>query len=168
MASDALTPQPKVEEVKTGISRKDNKEISGALCQALADTFTLYLKTLGVHWNVVGPAFYSLHKLTQDQYEDLNQAIDEIAERVRALGQIAPASFGDFAAQSVIDSTSTLTTTREMIETLITDNEAVALRMREFVNVADSGDDVFTADLLTRRIGQHEENAWMLRAMNAS
>lgn len=165
MSTSALDTKPKVEQIKSGIAQADTKVMAKALSGALADCFTLYLKTLGVHWNVVGASFYSLHKLTEAQYQDLDVAIDEIAERIRALGHIAPASFGDFAKHSVLDSSKTISSADEMIHSLIADNEAISKRMREFVSVAAEADDVFTADMLTARIGKHEQNAWMLRAI---
>jgi starvation-inducible DNA-binding protein len=155
----------KPDNVDTGIEPNDRKEVAKALQHGLADTYSLYLKTLGVHWNIVGPSFYSVHKLTEEQYEDLHAAADVIAERVRALGEIAPASFGDYTKLSVVDSSKTPHEADAMIKGLISDNEAIAKRMRDFVEVAEEADDVFTADLLTARIGKHEENAWMLRAL---
>lgn len=155
----------KTDTVNTGIEAKDRKEVAKALQHGLADTYSLYLKTLGVHWNIVGPAFYSVHKLTEVQYEDLHAAADVIAERVRALGHIAPASFGDYTKLSVVDSSETPSQADAMLKGLIADNEAIAKRMRDFVEIAEDADDVFTADLLTARIGKHEENAWMLRAL---
>ena len=165
MTTDALKSKPKVETIKSGIAKRDTTVIAKALSEALSDSFTLYLKTLGVHWNVVGAAFYSLHKLTEAQYEDLDAAIDLIAERIRALGHMAPASFADFAKFTVLDSSETLSSADDMIHRLIEDNESVSKRMREFVAIASAADDVFTADMLTARIGKHEQNAWMLRAI---
>lgn len=165
MTTDTLKSKPKIETIKSGIAKRDTTVIAKALSEALADSFTLYLKTLGVHWNVVGAAFYSLHKLTEAQYEDLDAATDLIAERIRALGHMAPASFADFAKFSVLDSSETLSSADDMIHCLIADNEAVSKRMREFVAIASEADDVFTADMLTARIGKHEQNAWMLRAI---
>lgn len=165
--SMSLGPKPTVKTVDTGISDRDTKAIADALANALSDSFTLYLKTQGVHWNIVGPNFYGIHKLTQAQYEDLDAAIDLIAERIRALGHIAPASFGDYDKRSIVESKTTLSDARSMIETLVADNEAVAKRLREAVTIADDADDVFTADMLTARIGKHEQNAWMLRASAA-
>ncbi|MGL5836935.1 MAG: Dps family protein [Sphingorhabdus sp.] len=162
-----IGPEPSVESIDTGIDDKDTKQLSEVLAEALADSFTLYLKTLGVHWNIVGPSFFGLHKLTQEQYEDLDEAIDEIAERIRALGHIAPAAYGDFEQHSVIESKTTLSDAKSMLETLIADNETIARRMREAVRIADEADDVFTADMLTARIGKHEQNSWMLRASAA-
>lgn len=167
MAATSIGPKPTVQTVNTGISNKDTKAIADALSDALADSFTLYLKTQGVHWNIVGPNFYGIHKLTQEQYEDLDQAIDALAERIRALGHLAPAAYGDFEKRSIIESKTTLSDARSMIETLVADNEAVAKRLRDAVKTAEDAEDVFTADMLTARIGKHEQNAWMLRASAA-
>jgi len=167
MATVNLGPKPTVEMIDTGISDRETRKIADALADALADTFTLYLKTQGVHWNIVGPNFYGIHKLTQQQYEDMDLAIDELAERIRALGHLAPAAFGDFGSRSVVESKTTLTDARSMVETLIADNEAVAKRLRDAVKIAEQADDVFTADMLTARIGKHEQNSWMLRASAA-
>jgi starvation-inducible DNA-binding protein len=167
MANTNLGPKPAITSVDTGIDDRDTKALADVLGDALADSFTLYLKTLGVHWNIVGPAFFGLHKLTQAQYEDLDAAIDEIAERIRALGQISPASFGDFEKRSALESKATLSDAKTMLEALITDNETIARRMREAVKIAEDCDDVFTADMLTARIGKHEQNIWMLRASAA-
>ena len=164
MTINSLGPEPGVETRDTGIDDFSTEQLADVLSDALADSFTLYLKTLGVHWNIVGPAFYGIHKLTQDQYEDLDAAIDEIAERIRALGHVAPAAFGDFQQRSMLQSKTTLSDAKQMLETLIEDNETVARRMRDAVRIADEFDDVFTADMLTARIGRHERNSWMLRA----
>lgn len=164
MTINSLGPEPGVETIDTGIDDFSTEQLADVLSDALADSFTLYLKTLGVHWNIVGPAFYGIHKLTQDQYEDLDAAIDEIAECIRALGHVAPAAFGDFQQRSMLQSKTTLSDAKQMLETLIEDNETVARRMRDAVRIADEFDDVFTADMLTARIGRHERNSWMLRA----
>jgi starvation-inducible DNA-binding protein len=106
-----------------------------------------------------------MHKLTEAQYEDLQAAIDELAERIRSLGYPAPASFGDYAKLSKLDSSATLETAELMLKSLVDDNEVIARRLRGAVAVAAEADDVVTADLLTQRIGKHEQNAWMLRAV---
>lgn len=165
MANAALQAKPKETTVNTGIGQEGTEAIAGALANALADSFSLYLKTLGVHWNIVGPSFFGLHKLTEAQYEDLGAAIDALAERLRALGHLAPAAFGDYADRSIVESKTTISSAADMIQALIKDNEAVARRLRKAVAVAGEADDVFTADMLTARIGQHEQNVWMLRAV---
>ncbi len=167
MATESLKSVSSTSNMDTGIKKTDRSEVAKALSQALSDSFTLYVKTLGVHWNVVGANFYSVHKLTEAQYEDLDAAIDVMAERIRALGHLSPASFSEFSSNAQIKSEAPGNTAEEMIQSLITDNEAAAKRMRDFVSIADEADDVFTADMLTERIGQHEENAWMLRSMIA-
>lgn len=167
MATESLQSVSATSSMDTGIDKSDRSAVAKALSQALSDSFTLYVKTLGVHWNVVGANFYSVHKLTEAQYEDLDAAIDGMAERIRALGHLSPASFGEFNTHAKIKSDSPGNTAEEMIKSLVLDNEAAAKRMREFVAIADDADDVFTADMLTARIGQHEENAWMLRSMIA-
>lgn len=167
MTNAALQAKPKEMSVDTGIKRAGTDAIAEELSNALADSFSLYLKTLGVHWNIVGPSFYGMHKLTEAQYLDIGTAIDEIAERIRALGHIAPAAFGDYAARSVVESKATIASAEDMLKSLIKDNEAVARRLRKAVSVADDAGDVFTADMLTGRIGKHEQNVWMLRAVAA-
>lgn len=151
---------------KASISVADDlrSQVADALAKAVADSYTLYAKTLGVHWNVQGANFYGLHKLTDAQYNELHQAADAMAERIRALGKLAPTGFETFRALSSIDADTPHTTTDEMIRELVTDNETVAKRMQEFAELADDLGDLFTHDMLVARIGVHEENAWMLRA----
>ncbi len=165
MANASLQAKPRETSVDTGIARAGTDAVADELSNALADSFSLYLKTLGVHWNIVGPSFFGMHKLTEAQYIDMGTAIDEIAERIRALGHIAPAAFGDFAERSVVESKTTIASAEDMLKALIKDNEAIARRLRKAVGVADDAGDVFTADMLTARIGKHEQNVWMLRAV---
>jgi starvation-inducible DNA-binding protein len=167
MTTATLKSVTETNDVNTGIDDDKAAGIAKALSKALADSYTLYVKTLGVHWNVTGPTFYSLHKLTEEQYEDLHAAADGIAERVRALGQITPASYDEFKELSKIESNKIPTEAGEMLDELIAGNEIAAKRFREFVAIAEEAGDVFTADMLTSRIGQHEENIWMLKAMRS-
>ncbi|MBI4697223.1 MAG: DNA starvation/stationary phase protection protein [Gammaproteobacteria bacterium] len=150
-----------------GLRGQDLRELAQRLGVALADTYVLYLKTQGFHWNVAGPLFYSLHKLTEAQYEELAEAVDEIAERIRAIGHPAPASFEQFTRLSEIRSESGVPTAEAMVEQLADGNEICCRSLRAAVRAAAEADDVKTADLLTDRIGQHEQNVWMLRAMLA-
>jgi starvation-inducible DNA-binding protein len=138
--------------------------VADALMKAVADSYTLYAKTLGVHWNVQGSNFYGLHKLTEAQYEELHEASDAIAERIRALGKLAPTGTATFRELTIIDNDAPHKPTEDMIAELVTDNEAVARRMAEFAELAEDADDPFTNDMLIARIGVHEQNAWMLRA----
>lgn len=165
MGEASLQAKPKDIDLHIGIDKRDNAAIADVLAAALSDSFSLYVKTLGVHWNIVGPGFFGLHKLTEEQYQDLGLAIDATAERMRALGHIAPAAFGDFAEKSCIDSRTTIASAENMLKELIADNESIARRLRKAVDIADKGDDVFTADFLTARIGQHEKNVWMLKSI---
>lgn len=152
------------EAIRTSIDAEGRSAVAEALKQALADSYALYVKTLGVHWNVTGPSFYGLHKLTDAQYNELHQAADAIAERIRALGHVAPASFSEFRELSCVDVETPHKPTPDMLKELVADNEAVARRMLEASDIAEEHDDKFTEDMLIARIGAHEENAWMLRA----
>lgn len=168
MSSQAtLKPVPEQESIETGIADRDTIKLAKYLSNALADTYVLYLKTQGVHWNVVGPMFYGLHNLTEAQYQDLAEAVDALAERIRAIGHIAPSSFGEFAELSNLESMPTRMSAEELIAALVEDNQSIADRLRKSVNAADEINDVYTADMLTARIGVHEEAAWMLRSLLA-
>jgi starvation-inducible DNA-binding protein len=151
--------------VKTGLPPTDRRQLAGAVGKALAETYVLYTKTQAVHWNVVGPLFYTLHKLTEDQYEDLADAIDELAERIRALDAPAPGSFGEFLELSDIRETREKQTAEQAVLMLCADHETAARTFREATRQATECDDVVTADLLTGRMGVHEKAAWMLRAL---
>ncbi|MDN3638564.1 DNA starvation/stationary phase protection protein [Simiduia curdlanivorans] len=163
-----LSSKPKEQLTENGINRADRSELATFLSKALADTFLLNVKTLNFHWNVMGPLFYSLHKLTEEQYRDLTDAIDVIAERIRALGFVAPGSLTKFAELTDIIEESGTPSAENMINQLADDNERCARSLRVAVAAAEEIEDVKTADLLTDRIGQHEENAWMLRAIVSS
>jgi len=148
-----------------GLERGDRKKLSDLLGRALANTYVLYAKVQGFHWNVTGPMFYGVHKATEEQYEDLAASIDEIAERIRAVGFKSPTTLARFLKDADITEEGRNPEAPEMIRLLVEDHELVAKSLREAVEEADRLDDVFTADLLTARIGKHEQYAWMLRAM---
>ena len=139
------------------------REAAEALSRCVADTYSLFVSTQGLHWNVQGPLFYSIHKMTEEQYQDMFEAIDELAERIRTLGFPAPGTLSEMAERSVINEIDPRAEVRSQIEQLIAGNERVTQRMREAVEKAEALHDVKTADLLTERLGVHEENAWMLR-----
>lgn len=151
-------------EMKTDIKKADRAEMAAKLGDALASTVVLYYKTQSVHWNVTGPLFGTVHQLTERQYEDLAASIDEIAERIRALGAKTPVGLSTYVKNSVIDDLTDWGDVEDMLKQLTSDNLAVADQMREFVKTAEEADDVFTADLLTARIGALEEASWMLSA----
>ena len=138
--------------------------IAKGLSEALSDSYRLLFKTHAVHWNVEGPMFHSIHVLTEAQYTDLFKAADDLAERIRALGQIAPFQLSEITAMSCVTDPSQLGSAQDMVEDLATDHESVARRMRDAVARAEKGEDVATADLLTARVAFHEKSAWMLRA----
>lgn len=165
MSNAALKAKPEILMTQSGVSQKDRANLAENLSGALADTYLLYLKTQSFHWNVVGPMFYGLHKLTEEQYEDMARAIDNIAERIRAIGFIAPGSFRQFYKLASIKEEDRALSAEEMIAQLIEGNELCCRKLRLSVAEAEKVEDVKTADLLTERIGKHEENTWMLRSL---
>jgi starvation-inducible DNA-binding protein len=150
--------------IDLGLKPGGLQKVGDELVKVLADTYLLYLKTQNFHWNVTGPAFSELHLLFEKQYQDLAMAVDEIAERVRAIGLFAPASFTQFSALSEMEEETEVPSAEDMIETLTADNELVVRHMRHALAVADSMDDAETGDLLIRRMQIHGKNAWMLRS----
>ena len=150
--------------LNTSVPEKSRDDVAAALSSAVADSYTLYAKTLGVHWNVQGRDFYGLHKLTDAQYNELHEAADAIAERIRALGKLAPTGNTAFRKLTVVGNDAPHKPTREMLAELVTDNELVARRMSAFAEIAEEAGDLFSHDMLVARIGVHEQNAWMLRA----
>jgi len=151
--------------VSIGIDREDRAKLAELLSQALANTYVLYAKIQGFHWNVRGPLFYSIHKMTEEQYEDLGAAIDEIAERIRAIGFLSPNTLTKFLSIAEVKEADGNPEAPQMLETLVQDHQTVVRSLRHAVDEATRVDDVFTADMLTSRIGKHEEFAWMLRAL---
>lgn len=154
-------------KTKTGFTDDQRTAISEKLTKALASTYVLYHKTQAFHWNVTGPMFYSVHKMTEGQYEDLAEAIDDLAERIRTLGAAAPMGLSQYIENSVVTDDSDFPATGEMLTALAEDNQRVASLMRDAVETAENANDVYTADMLTARIGAHEEAAWMLTAIAA-
>ncbi len=147
-----------------GIEEKDLKAINAGLAQTLADTFTLYLKTHGYHWNVTGPHFRSLHLMLEEQYQALFEASDDLAERMRALGEKAPGSMGEMLELTTLKDHEPTDDAMTMVKNLQRDHEAVAAAIRPLSEAADEAGDGATADLYNARLDFHEETAWMLRA----
>ncbi len=160
--SEALKAVPGSDKIDTGITGVI--AIAKGLGESLADTYRLVFKTHAVHWNVEGPMFHSIHVLTEAQYNNLFAAADEVAERIRALGRIAPFQLSEITKMSCVQDPPKLGSAQEMVEDLASDHEAVARRMRAVIGQAEKGEDVATADLLTARCAFHEKAAWMLRA----
>jgi starvation-inducible DNA-binding protein len=150
-----------------GIGDRDREKIATQLSKLLADSYTLYLKTHNYHWNVTGPLFNTLHTMFEQQYTELATAVDEIAERIRALGIKAPASYSEFAKLTSVDEGQGDEPAEEMIRQLVIGQETVTRTAREAFPAADAAHDEPTADLLTQRMQVHEKNAWMLRSMLA-
>lgn len=154
-------------QVNIGIDEKQRLDIAGGLSRLLADSYTLYLKTHNYHWNVEGPMFNTLHLMFETHYTELATAVDEIAERIRALGVKAPGSYSAFAKLATIEEAQGGESAEEMIRQLVIGQETVARTARSIFPVAEQASDEPTADLLTQRIQIHEKNAWMLRSMLA-
>jgi starvation-inducible DNA-binding protein len=148
-----------------GINEQDRAEIAQGLSRLLADTYTLYLKTHNFHWNVTGPMFRTLHLMFEEQYNELALAVDSIAERIRALGFPAPATYSEFARLSSIPETAGVPKAEEMIKLLVDGHEAVCRTARGVFPVIEKASDEPSADLLTQRLQVHEKTAWMLRSL---
>lgn len=164
----SLTPTASSQDVDIGITTGDRRKIAEGLSRFLSDSFTLYLKTHNFHWNVTGPMFNSLHVMFETQYTEQWNALDETAERIRALGFNAPGSYAEFIRLSSIPEEPGLTEApdwREMVRQLTVGNEAVARTARKVLKMADDAGDDPTVDLMTQRLQTHEKYAWMLRSL---
>ena len=151
--------------IDIGIAPEQRQQIADGLGRLLADTWVLYGKTHGFHWNVTGPMFNSLHGMFDTQYNELWDSLDEIAERIRALG--LPAPFGDskLTQLATIKEADSIPAAMEMVAQLVADHEAVARTARSVFEIADAANDQPSADLLTQRLQVHEKTAWMLRSL---
>lgn len=150
--------------IKTGIKADARKQVSHELSKMLADSFAVYSKTHGFHWNMRGPEFFTLHTLLEQQYREMWEALDEIAERIRALGEYAPQGQSAFANLTSIKEGEPETEAMDMLRELMRDHETVIATARAGIEVADEAGDDATADLLTQRLAAHEKAAWMLRS----
>jgi starvation-inducible DNA-binding protein len=152
--------------INIGIAESDRAVIAQGLSRLLADTYTLYLTTHNFHWNVTGPMFNTLHDMFMQQYTALWNAVDPIAERIRALGHLAPGSYKEFGKlASVPDAPDRPPKAMEMVLVLVKGHEAVARTAREMAPAANKAGDEPTLDLLTQRLDYHEKTAWMLRSL---
>ena len=165
MGSQALDIREPEFRTRTGITASDRKKIAEALGVVLADTYMLFIKTQGVHWNVTGPVFMGVHKLTEEQYENMYEAIDGLAERIRALGEKAPASYTKYGKLSSITDTDKERSVEQMLEMLADDHETAVANMRAAVEWCEDKNDYVNADMLTARMSWHEQAVWMLKAM---
>jgi starvation-inducible DNA-binding protein len=151
--------------IDIGIKDEDRKTIADGLSRLLADTYTLYLKTHNFHWNVTGPMFQTLHLMFETQYSELALAVDQIAERIRALGYPAPGTYSAYAKLSSIRESEGVPKAEEMIRLLVEGQEAVVRTARSIFPSVERVNDEPTADLLTQRMQVHEKTAWMLRSL---
>ena len=164
--TQALNVVPRPDTVETGV--RNAEAIADGLNDVLADTYRLIFKTHAYHWNVEGPLFYSVHNLTEEHYEDMFEAADELAERVRALGKMATSRMDQIMSDSVVKDLDALPAAGEMCEDLAKDHERVAHRFHALVALAGDHNDPVTDDLATARSTFHEKAAWMLRAISKS
>ena len=152
-------------EIDIGIPEAERLEIAAGLGRVLADSTVLYVKTHGFHWNVTGPMFNTLHLMFMGQYTELWNALDAIAERIRALGCPAPFGGAIYGKLSSIAETQGIPAALEMVRELVLGHEAVARTIRGVMVTAEAANDQPTADLLTQRLQIHEKTAWMLRSL---
>ena len=167
MTAKIMDIEPHAEAIDSGIAANARKKIASELVSVLADTTALMLKTQACHWNVVGPTFFSLQKLTEEQYNNLFAAADVLAERIRALGTPAPFNLRMLMEKAHLSEEKDLRTTRGMIAKLVADNETVVRNMRVVAKTADEAGDFVTTDMLAARMAYHEKAIWMLRSVVA-
>lgn len=163
MSQTVLKPAPQPADHETGVEK--SVWIAEGLTGVLGDSFVLMVKTQAYHWNVTGPLFLPLHELTEKLYRDLFEAIDVIAERVRALGALAPMSMSELQDAARIGDACEDRSAQGMVDQLIEDNEALVRHLREIAALASRHGDGATEDLLNARMAAHEKAIWMLRAV---
>lgn len=151
-------------KINIGISEADRELIAAGLSKVLADSYMVYLKTHNYHWNVTGELFHSLHEQFEEQYTELAEAIDEIAERIRALGYRAPGSFKEYIELTSIEEDTDQPNALDMVRRLAVDNETILRTAREALPACEKAGDEATIDLLTHRLHVHSKTAWMLRS----
>lgn len=133
-------------------------------CAILSDTYLLMTKTQSCHWNIEGMNFYSLHLLFEQQYQELFEALDEIAEHIRTFGRLAPGSFQQFMQLTQLQEMPAPTDSRSMLEHLYRDHKAIAESLRAGINLAEEEQEAATSDLYTQRLRAHNKMAWMLKS----
>lgn len=146
------------------LERSACQQIALSLAKTLADTYILYIKTQNFHWNVIDPRFYALHKMLEEQYEELQEGIDELAERIRMIGEKSPGSMQEFLEIGSLSEAEGNLTANQMIEQLQSGHEKIAGSLRARIDEATELKDQGTADLLIQRLRKHEKAAWMLKS----
>jgi len=152
-------------KIHTGLEDNVRKSVAEGLKGMLADSYALYLKTQNYHWNVTGPLFKTVHDLTEEQYTALATVVDDIAERIRALGVKAPGGYKAYAKLSAIEDGDESLPAEKMIADLVKGHEQVIHRAREVLKTAEDGGDEATVDMMVARLEDHEKQAWMLRSL---
>jgi len=151
-------------DINMGLSKEQREAMAQAVTALLSDTYALYFKTHAYHWNVTGPRFHDLHAMFEEQYTELWQATDEIAERIRALGVLAPISYEEMTASASIKHDAETPDANAMVANLVAGHEQVVRTARAALKLAEEHGDEATSDLVSPRITAHEKTAWMLRA----
>jgi len=146
-------------------AKKKSTQLIDGLAHLLADTYMIYLKTQNFHWNVEGPNFHSYHKMFEEQYQQLAEATDVLAERMRALKVPAPASFSKFLQLTSLEEAGQHLSAQEMVRTLLHDHEIIAKEINGLFAVAEECGDEVTMDLFIQRKTEHDKTAWMLRSI---
>ncbi|MCX8029253.1 MAG: DNA starvation/stationary phase protection protein [Brevinematales bacterium] len=153
-----------VEKIDTGLSEKVREQISSLLFKLLSDEFVLYVKARNYHWNVVGPHFKELHEFFQKIYEEIFEEIDDIAERIRALGLKVPASLKNFLSETKLEENNEFITDKQMLENLLKDHEIIIKDIRKYIEISSSNKDEATTNFLAGILEKKEKIAWMIRA----
>lgn len=152
-------------KIDIGIPEAERLAVAEGLKKLLADTYTLYLKTHGYHWNVTGPMFQTLHAMFMIQYTELWNAVDLIAERIRSIGVMAPVGYSAFAGLTEVKEDAEVPAATDMVRNLVTAHETVIKTSRSLLPIAEKAGDEVTMDLVTQRLQIHEKTAWMLRSL---
>lgn len=159
--------QPFTPDINIGLSEDDRKAVSESLSKVLADAYILYLKTHAAHWNITGPMSHSLHEMFQEQYTEQWKALDEIAERIRALGHFAPGSYAQYSRLASLreDNIEYPADWREVVKVILADNESFCATASAALDMATQVGDEPTVDLMTQRLHEHQKSAWILRSL---
>lgn len=150
--------------INIGINETDRADAASAVREVLGETYALYFKTHGYHWNVTGPRFSELHNLFMTQYTEMWTALDALAERIRSLGHFAPSSSQQMMETATIQADDKVPDANDMVRQLAKGHETVARVAKSGVKAAEKAGDIVTVDLLTQRADLHEKTAWMLRS----
>lgn len=151
--------------IDIGISEQDRLNVAEGLKKILADSYTLYLQTHNFHWNVTGPQFRELHLMFEEHYTELAVAVDDIAERIRTIGVIAPGTYKAFAELSSIEPEESVPEAKAMVDILTKNHEQLVRNCRDVLSIAQEANDESSAALISDRMRVHEKTAWMLRAL---